>query len=213
MESQGRIAKERLRSFAGPSPKIDGKNRFSTLADPEENQRPAQDSGTEPTTPEVLAHGVEFVALPGRSKELQRTIPETLRSVLGNSGGFLGCMIFVSEQEARLMTVITLWTGRDAAEQSDNNLSRVNQLLLPHVDTWLRSQKMTAFLCWQQASQSSDQNSRTARASELIGTVGNEIQLTQRDAERIFFSQRKALSVKYAVECEELVHDPGRTEM
>ena len=178
MEGQGRIAKEQLRSFAGPSPKIDGKNRFSTLADPEENQRPAQDSGTEPSTPEILAHGIEFVALPGRSKELQRTIPETLRSVLGNSRGFLGCMVFVSEQEARLMTAITLWTGRDAAEHCDSNLSRVNQLLLPHVDTWLRSQKMTAFLCWQRSSQSSDQNSRTARASELIGTVGKEIQLT-----------------------------------
>jgi hypothetical protein len=178
VEGQGRIAKEQLGSFAGPSPIIDSKNRFSTLADPAENQRPAQDSGTEPTTPEVLAHGVEFVTSPGRSKELQRTIPETLRSVLGNSGGFLGCMVFVSEQEARLVTVITLWTGRDAAEQCDNNLSRVNQLLLPHVDTWLRSQRMTAFLCWQQASQSSDQNSRIARASQLIGTVGKEMQLT-----------------------------------
>jgi len=171
VEGQGRIAKEQLRSFAaGASPIIDGKNRFRTSADPEENQRPAQDSGTEPATPVVLAHGVEFVALPGRSKELQRTIPETLRSVLGNSGGFLGCMVFVSEQEARLMTVITLWTGRDAAEQSDNNFSRVNQLLLPHADTWLRSQKMTAFLCWRQASESSDQNSRNARASQMIGT-------------------------------------------
>jgi hypothetical protein len=179
VEGQRRIAKEQLRSFAGPSPKIDGKNRFSTLANPEENQRPAQDSGTEPTAPEVLAHAVEFVTLPGRSKELRRTIPETLCSVLGNSGGFLGCMVFVSEQEARLMTVITLWAGRDAAEQCDNNLSRVNQLLLPHVDTWLRSQRMTAFLCWQNSSQSSAQNSRTARASQLIGTVGKEIQLTQ----------------------------------
>jgi len=178
VEGQGRIAKEQLRSFVGPSPIIDGKNQFSTLADPEKNQRPGQDSGTEPTTPVVLAHGVEFVTSPGRSKELQRTIPETLRSALGNSGGFLGCMVFVSEQEARLMTVITLWTGRDAAEQCDNNFSRVNQLLLPHADTWLRSQKMTAFLCWQQPSQSSDQNSRTTHASQLIGTVGKEIQLT-----------------------------------
>lgn len=62
----------------------------------------------EDTTPEVIAHGVEFVALPGKAEKLQAVIPEATRKALGNSHGFSDCLVLVSEQEARLVTVITL---------------------------------------------------------------------------------------------------------
>jgi hypothetical protein len=157
--SQVQSANDQARSLAGPSPQMDSTDRIRVSAEPEEDQRTvARVSETEPAPAEVFAHSVEFVTLPGRSKELQRTIPETLRSALGNSGGFFGCMVFVSKQEARLMTVITLWTGRDRAEQCDKISDRLHQVLLPFVDCWLRTQRMTTFLCWPQAPESSNEN-------------------------------------------------------
>jgi len=153
--TQVEIAKDEARGYAGKSVQIDGRDQIPVSTGFERAQsRTARASEGEPTTSEVYAHSVEFVTLPGRSEELQRTIPETLRCALGNSGGFFGCMVFISSQEARLMTVITLWTERDRAEQCDKISDRLHQVLLPYVDCWLRTQKMTTFLCWPQAAQS-----------------------------------------------------------
>jgi hypothetical protein len=146
--SQVRIANAQFRAYASPRPTLDGKDRISSLTESEGDYQSIRFSTMEGDTPEVLAHGLQFVALPGKPQELQKTIPEALRLTLGSTTGFCGCMILVSEQEARLMTVITLWTGRDRAEQCDKNSDKVDKLLLPYVDTWLRTQRMTAFLCW-----------------------------------------------------------------
>jgi hypothetical protein len=153
--TQLETANGEARGFARKSAQIDGSDQIPASAELERDQ-PATAGGSwrEPATPEVYAHSVEFVTLPGRSKELQRTIPETLRCALGNSGGFFGCMVFVSNQEARLMTVITLWTGSDRTEQCDKISDRLHQVLLPYVDCWLRTQKMATFLCWPQGAQS-----------------------------------------------------------
>jgi hypothetical protein len=154
--TQLEIGKDEARGFARRSIQIGRSDQIPASAELESAQLgAARASEGEPTTSEVYAHSVEFVALPGRSKELQRTIPETLRCALGNSGGFFGCMVFVSSQETRLMTVITLWTGRDRVEQRDKISDRLHQVLLPYVDCWLRTQKMTTFLCWPPAFQSS----------------------------------------------------------
>jgi hypothetical protein len=96
--------------------------------------------------PPVIAHGVEFVASPGKGEKLQRAVPEAMRNAFGESGSFAGCLVLVSEQEARLVTVITLWTGKDRARQCDENSNRVKGLLTPYVDSWLRTRKLSAFL-------------------------------------------------------------------
>ena len=155
MATQLEIANDEAKVFPTKSAQMERNDQIPVSTDLGKNQLPAaRASERGPATTEVYAHSVEFVTLPGRSKELQRTIPETLRCALGNSGGFFGCMVFVSDQEARLITVITLWTGRDRAEQCDKISDRLHQVLLPYVDCWLRAQKMTTFLCWPQASQS-----------------------------------------------------------
>ena len=159
MATQVEIANDEESGFARKPPQIEGNDHIPVSTELEKDQGAAAGvSEREPTTPEVYAHSVEFVTLPGRSMEIQRTIPETLRCALGNSGGFFGCMVFVSKQEARLITVITLWTGKDRAEQCDKISDRLHQVLLPYVDCWLRTQRMTTFLCWPQASQSSSEN-------------------------------------------------------
>lgn len=169
MATQVEITNDEERGFGRKAPQIDGNDQIPVSTEFEKDQRAAAGvSEREPTTPEVYAHSVEFVTLPGTSQELQRTIPETLRCALGNSGGFFGCMVFVSKQEARLITVITLWTGRDRAEQCDKISDHLHQVLLPYVDCWLRKQRMTTFLCWPQASQSANDHHPSAGLHKLV---------------------------------------------
>jgi hypothetical protein len=113
---------------------------------PEQIPVASRASAAEAGTSEVIAHGVEFVALPGEAEKLQKAIPEAIGNALGNSGSFSGCMVLVSEQEARLVTVITLWTGKDRVKQCNENSKRVSRLLLPYVDRWLRARRLAAFL-------------------------------------------------------------------
>ena len=108
--------------------------------------RAAAVSAVETPAPEVVALGVEFVALPGKAALLQSAIPEAVRDTIGNSRSFAGCMVLVSEEEARLVTVITLWTGRDRIEQCNENAKQVKKLLAPYVDRFLRTRRLAAFL-------------------------------------------------------------------
>jgi len=52
----------------------------------------------------------------------------------------------ISDQEARLVTVVTLWTGEDRANRCRENLRWVHALLAPYVDRCLRVQTMLACL-------------------------------------------------------------------
>jgi hypothetical protein len=97
----------------------------------------------ETAIPEVFAHGAEFVAVPGQSERLQREIPLVMRAASKESGGFCGCVVLFSEQEARLVTVITLWTTRDQAKHC--NEKRLKRLLEPYVDRWLRVRSFVGF--------------------------------------------------------------------
>ncbi len=92
----------------------------------------------------VFAHGVEFVTLPGKSERLQREIPLMMRDANGKSGDFFGCILLFSEQEVRLVTVITLWSRRDRAREC--NEKRLKSLLEPYVDRWLRTTSFVTFL-------------------------------------------------------------------
>src|SRR5208282_2084253 len=83
----------------------------------EAHRLPAAHFGSAASSPLFFADGVEFVALPGESEKLHREIPLVIRDANGESDGFLGCIVLFSEQEARLVTVITLWMGRDRAKQ------------------------------------------------------------------------------------------------
>jgi hypothetical protein len=106
------------------------------------NSLPADSSG-ETEIPEVFARGAEFVALPGESEKLKWEIPLLMRAANGESGGFYGCIVLFSEQEARLVTVITLWAGREQAKHCDEK--RLKRLLEPYVDRWLRVKSFVGF--------------------------------------------------------------------
>lgn len=159
MAIQVRTISEQVRSLPEASRGMDKQGLRSASVEPEEEQEQVAGMAEGgPVCPDIFAHSVEFVTPPGRAKELQKTIPETLRRAFGNSGGFFGCMVFVSKQEARLMTVITLWTGRDRAEQCDKISDRLHQVLRPYVDCWLRTQRMATLLCWPQTALSAEES-------------------------------------------------------
>lgn len=149
MASHVQIANLAANGFAGLSAKKESHflHMVGMEANPLESIPPVnQDSVNETQTPKVIAQGVEFVALPGKAEKLQSAIPKALKSALGGSRNFSGCMVLVSEQESRLVTVITLWAGTDRAKECNEKLSQVKRLLTPYVDRWLRTRRLAAFL-------------------------------------------------------------------
>lgn len=66
-----------------------------------------------------------------------------MRAANKESDGFCGCVVLFSEQEARLVTVITLWTTRHQAKHC--NEKRLKRLLEPYVDRWLRVRSFVGF--------------------------------------------------------------------
>jgi hypothetical protein len=104
-------------------------------------RRPAARSADEGSTRQLLAQGVEFVARPGQAEKLQKAIGQARRNAQNTYDGFVGCLVFVSEQEERLVTLVTLWDGTEEAKQRDENSEQVRKLLEPYVDSWLRAGK------------------------------------------------------------------------
>ena len=94
----------------------------------------------------VFARGLEFVALPGTADQLQTAIPLAVREAGEKLEGFCGCMVLFSEQEARLVTVITLWTGENASTRCNEDSNRLAKRIEPYVDRWLRTRSFNTFL-------------------------------------------------------------------
>lgn len=134
-------------SVIGPSPLLSKDSTkpwlsaSSPLARSESPVRPTQDPAapTPAQAYDLSTHCVQFVASPGKTLKLQSTLPATIREALRVAPGFAGCMVMVSDQEARLVTVVTLWTGKERAHHCTNHAAQVKKLLSPFVDNWLRS--------------------------------------------------------------------------
>lgn len=149
MAGQVHIADCQASSVAALSTKQGDNFRHTAAAEREPlgtNALDPRDFTAEASTPEVIAHGLEFVALPGKAEKLPTVLPEAMSNAIGDCGSFSGCLVLVSVQEARLVTVITLWTGKDRARQCNENSKRVKRLLMPYVDRLLRTRKLAAFL-------------------------------------------------------------------
>jgi hypothetical protein len=96
--------------------------------------------------PPVTALSVEFVAKPQEAHRVQAAIPAALAGALKDVNGFAGCLVMISDQEARLVTVVTLWAGSDRAKCCSQNVRWVKALLKPYLDRCLRVQTMVAHL-------------------------------------------------------------------
>lgn len=115
---------------------------FLETGAPKSNARAKGTSGLPPVT----ALSVEFVAKPQEAHRVQAAIPAALAGALKDVTGFAGCLVMISEQEARLVTVVTLWAGNDRAKCCNQNVRWVHALLKPYLDRCLRVQTMVAHL-------------------------------------------------------------------
>jgi hypothetical protein len=94
----------------------------------------------------MVALSMEFVAKPREAHRFQSLIPWSLSTALKRVRGFAGCLVMVSDQEARLVTVVTLWAGEDARKRCAENARWVQTLLTPLIDRQLRIQYLTALM-------------------------------------------------------------------
>jgi hypothetical protein len=94
----------------------------------------------------VTAQSVEFVAKPEEALKAQTAIAPAITGALQGVTGFAGCIVMVSDHEARLITVVTFWRGSDRAKLCNANTRWVNALLAPYIDRKLRVQTMVAQL-------------------------------------------------------------------
>jgi hypothetical protein len=96
--------------------------------------------------PPVTALSIEFVAKPEEAHRVQASIPAAIAGALKDINGFAGCLVMISDHEARLVTVVTLWAGSDRAKCCSQNVRWVHALLKPYLDRCLRVQTMAAHL-------------------------------------------------------------------
>lgn len=94
----------------------------------------------------TTALSVEFVAKPGAAQTVRELVPGDIEAAFGDVEGYAGCMILTSDQEARLVTVITMWSGAERARRCNENTKWVRGLLKPYVDRWLRTQTLVTSL-------------------------------------------------------------------
>ncbi|HYT20376.1 MAG TPA: hypothetical protein VEW05_09135 [Candidatus Polarisedimenticolia bacterium] len=96
--------------------------------------------------PPLTALSIEFVAKPREAHRVEAAIPAAVAGALRDVTGFAGCLVMISDQEARLVTVVTLWAGHDRTKCCNQNVRWVNALLAPYLDRRLRTQTMVAHL-------------------------------------------------------------------
>jgi hypothetical protein len=99
-----------------------------------------------PAASPLRALSIEFVARPGEAHRVEAAIPAAVAGALKDLAGFAGCLVMISDQEARLVTVVTLWAGDDRAKCCSQNVHWVCALLAPFLDRCLRVQTMVAHL-------------------------------------------------------------------
>jgi hypothetical protein len=115
----------------------------------------------------LTALTVEFVANPAEAKRAEHSIPAALESSLGELEGYAGCLVMISNLEARLITAITFWSGPNGTQLCRQNARWVNALLKPYMDRCLRSQTVFA---------------RMPSQLQLSPTKGREISSDTKDA-------------------------------
>jgi len=65
---------------------------------------------------------------------------------LGDVAGFAGSFVMIANHEARLVTVVTLWSGEDRMQRCQENVRWVRALLAPYLDRCLRVQTLAAYV-------------------------------------------------------------------
>jgi hypothetical protein len=94
----------------------------------------------------MTALHIEFVAKPSEAHKVHSALPTAIHGAMKGVAGFAGCFVMVSNYEARLVTVVTLWAGEDRARRCEENVRWVRALLATYMDRCLRVQTLATYL-------------------------------------------------------------------
>lgn len=84
----------------------------------------------------MYARLVSFVTPPGKRSDLCRVIENTVTPLVRNNHGFVAHLTLISDQEPRLITVLSLWLSKgDADNFSQTGFQTVLQMLGPLIET------------------------------------------------------------------------------
>lgn len=97
------------------------------------------------TGSQLAVLSIEFVAKPNEAQNVQSSLAAAIQGALGQVAGFTGSFVFVANHEARLVTVITLWSGENRAQRCNENVRWVRALVAPYQDRCLRVQTLSAY--------------------------------------------------------------------
>jgi hypothetical protein len=98
------------------------------------------------TSSRITALSIEFVAKPNEAHKVHAALPAAINGALGEVAGFTGSFVMIANHEARLVTVVTLWSGEDRMQRCNENLRWVRALLAPYLDRCLRVQTLAAYI-------------------------------------------------------------------
>ncbi|HTQ61154.1 MAG TPA: hypothetical protein VMI32_13075 [Candidatus Solibacter sp.] len=93
----------------------------------------------------VAALNIEFVAKPDEAHKVHSALPLAINGALGELDGFAGSSVMIANHEARLVTVVTLWSGEDRVQRCNDNARWVRALVAPYLDRCLRVQTLAAY--------------------------------------------------------------------
>jgi len=92
----------------------------------------------------AVALSVEFVAKPEKAASARILLADAIDRTFQEIDSYAGCMVLISEQEARLITVITFWMGGRDRGRCQEHARSVDALLASYVDRRLRVQTLVS---------------------------------------------------------------------
>jgi hypothetical protein len=127
------------------------------------------------TSSRITALSVEFVAKPHEAHKVHAALPAAINGALGEVAGFAGSFVMIANHEARLVTVVTLWSGEDRMQHCNENVRWVRALLAPYLDRCLRVQTLAAYV--PEAAQISQQFDRSCSEGAMHSERNEEAAL------------------------------------
>lgn len=102
---------------------------------------------SEPDSDGMLATRTEFVAKAGKEEHVRRVLREILRESFQHERGFLQGMVLVSDQEARLVTLLTFWSEQSLEDGRERRMAWLREKVTPLVDRCANRQIYSAQIC------------------------------------------------------------------
>lgn len=88
---------------------------------------------------------VEFVARPGAMNEAIALLEQQFCELQDSEDGFVSGLLLVSDQEARLVTLLTFWRVGWLERDRERCIRWLQRILEPFMDRWLRVQTDAAY--------------------------------------------------------------------